>query len=406
MKKQWVIAAVLMIAVQLHAQDAAFPEETATDATVAQDLTNTIETNEIVEPTSESNTMIVENIGYTLTKDGIFFASPFARFKVEGIDEESGIKDIFISVDGGAYNSYKGAISFEKEGEHSINYKFVDHVGNVSYSKTYDIIVDATAPRIIDIQFNPKPYLASGYMYVGPNTEVSFKHHDDTTGTAYVEFATNETEEFTRFTTNTTLAALGISNTDLMNIRYQALDMVSNISPTKTSTVFVDATAPTVNIFADKVFEKDGIKYISSKSSISVTAFDTETAVDKILYSINDAEFQDYDNAIAIKLNKAGNYDIKVKAVDVVGNESQEIIYSVVLDTIAPTGNVTYLGDKESAEYDQSSVLGSQTTPISQNAPTTTETTVSEDQTRNIVTETASTTSNEVPAGTDAPVTE
>ncbi|MGL4394454.1 MAG: OmpL47-type beta-barrel domain-containing protein [Brevinema sp.] len=392
MKKQWLIAAVLMMAVQTYAQDQ------TTEPVAAQDLTNATETNAgstIVEANADS--MTVENVGYTITQDDVFFASPFARFKVEGVDEQSGVKDIFVSVDGSAYNPYKGAISFDKEGEHSISYKFVDHVGNVSYSKTYDIVVDATAPRILDIQFSPKPYISSGYTFVGPNAQISFRHHDDTTGVAYVEFATNENASFERFRNNVTFAQLGVSNTTLMTLRYRALDMVSNISPIKSTAVFVDATAPTVSIFADKVFERDGIRYISSKSTISVTAVDAETAVEKVLFAVNDSEFQEYDDAIGIQLKKAGNYDVKVKAMDVVGNESAEVVYSVVVDMLAPTGEVSYLGDQESSNYDQASVLGTQTAPISQYdaAPTYTPEVAVEP-----------TTSSEVPAGMDAPVTQ
>ncbi|MGL4563359.1 MAG: OmpL47-type beta-barrel domain-containing protein [Brevinema sp.] len=434
MKKQWVIAAVILIAIQSYAQDVALPDDLATNNTVETpvgdevvttesqmmvtdtniDSTNNVNT--IVEPIVETNT-VVENVGYTLTRDDILFASPFARFGIEGMDTESGVKDIFVSLDGSTYKPYKGAISFDKEGEHSINYKFVDHVGNVSYSKTYDIIIDATAPRITEIQFDPKPYTASGYTYVGPNSYLSFKLHDDTTGIAYVEFATNDTSEWTRFTTNTTLSNLGITNTALTTIRYQALDMVSNVSSIKTKTVFVDATAPTVNIFADKVFEKDGIKYISSKSIITVTALDSETDVNKIFYAVNDGEFQEYDADIAIQLKKAGNYDVKVKAVDVVGNESKEVLYSVVVDMLAPTGDVSYLGDKESSTYDQSSILGSKSEPLSQEVMTETPNDVAPDSTtmepaateveQSVSMESGTpVTSTEVPAGTEAPVTQ
>ena len=409
MKNRLLIASLLLVTTMMNAQDIATPEvgeettatnevivnETLTDETttnttsIAEETTEVATTNAklLVKPLNAKllvKPLYVETVGYTITNGETTFASPMARFEVQGLDEQSGLQDILVSVDGGEYASYKTPISFSTEGEHSLNYQFIDRVGNSSYSKTFSITLDATAPRVIDLVLTPASYKAAGSEYVGPNTEFSFISFDDLTGVAFIDYSTNA-QEMSRFVTNTTFASLGYTNTKAFRLSYQATDMVSNVSPLKSQVLIVDATAPTVDVFA-KAIEIEGIRYISSKDKISVEAFDTETKIADIFYAINDGEYTLYNEQIGIYLKEAGEYTVRAKATDVVGNESAEVEYAVVVDMLAPTGDALYIGEALSSEYD----------PIATEEETTEETEeVVEEVTTIVATE------PEVPAGTE-----
>jgi len=441
MRKKWLIIPLLLTVVAINAQETTTNEipvideetnitntETITttdtnlepiDTTENTNMTNTTISNDI---TNQTTSEYVETVGYTIQQGDILYASPTARFEVQGIDEESGVKAIMVSIDGGKYSSYKAPISFTSEGVHTISYQFIDRVGNISYSKTFEVIIDATPPRVLDIEISPALYKASGYNYVGPNTSISFLAHDDSTGVAYIEYSTNK-QDFIYYSSNFTLSSIGATNMGILELSYQATDLVSNVSPLKTETLFVDAVAPTINIFA-KVFEKDGIRYISSKDSIKIEAFDSDTKVNEIYYAINEDEYKIYNKEIGINLKEAGEYDIHAKAIDVVGNESKEIVYSVVVDMVPPTGNALYIGEEKSTNYKDTEALGTVQEPtqytesVEPSADLSTETTTPQ-EVDDITTETNypteeydtdteedATLSEEVPAGTSAPVTE
>lgn len=358
MKQRLLIVSLLLVTTMMNAQEVVTPEvgeETTTtnELIVDETITNEMTTNDVVITevvTTNVKPLYVETVGYTITNEETLFASPMARFEVQGIDEQSGLQAILVSVDGGEYATYKNPISFSIEGEHSLNYQFIDRVGNSSYSKTFSVTLDATAPRVIDLVLTPASYKAAGSEYVGPNTEFSFTSFDDLTGIAFIEYSVNA-QEMNRFETNTTFASLGYTNTEAFRISYQATDMVSNVSTLKSQVLIVDATAPTVNVFA-KAIEIEGVRYISSKDKISVEAFDAETVIADIFYAINDSEYTKYNEQIGIYLKEAGEYTVRAKATDVVGNESVEVEYAVVVDMLAPTGDALYIGEALSTAYD------------------------------------------------------
>ncbi len=345
MKKQLLM--LLLAATTIYAQEEVVEEAVETPNLTATNVSTIVETTPA--ETTTNTTIYVDTVGYTISDGETLFASPMARFEVQGVDEQSGLKEILVSVDGGVYAPYKGPISFTTEGEHSLNYQFIDKVGNVSYSKVFSVTVDATAPRVLDINVTPAPYYASGMDFVGPNSEITFTSYDDVVGVAFIEFGVKD-QEMTKYATNTSFASLGYTSTSKVQIDYHSTDMVSNVSPVKSHIFAVDATAPTVDVFA-KAVEIDGVRYISSKDTIYVEAHDNETAVEDIMFSINNSEYQSYDPAIGINIKQSGEYLVLAKAVDVVGNESDAVEYKVVVDTLAPTGDALYIGEVRSTEY-------------------------------------------------------
>ncbi len=349
MKKQLLIA-MLALATTINAQEV---EEVSVDSVEAVEVGEGSDVSSITvvsEPAKPSTAVsaYVDAVGYTISDGEKLYASPMARFEVQGVDEQSGLKEILVSIDGGVYAPYKDSISFSTEGEHSLNYQFIDRVGNVSYSKVFSVTIDATAPRVLELEVTPKPHYISGVDYVGPSSEITFRAHDDLTGLAYVEFGT---DELTKYETNTSFADLGFTSTGKAQILYQATDMVSNVSPVKSHVFSVDATAPTVDVFA-KAVEVDGVRYISSRDTIFVEAHDNETMVSEILFAINEGDFQVYDSEIGINIKRAGEYTVLAKAIDIVGNESDVVEYKVVIDMLAPTGEAAYIGEELSSSYD------------------------------------------------------
>ena len=69
-------------------------------------------------------------------------------YTITANDEESGIKDVFYRIDGrGAFRKYESEIKLTSNGEHFIEAKAVDNVGNVSDIKILSVLVDIIPPR-------------------------------------------------------------------------------------------------------------------------------------------------------------------------------------------------------------------------------------------------------------------
>ncbi len=173
MKKQ--LLALLLLAAVTYAQDTT---DTADSADTADTAAETSEQSDEDEHGLDDDAVFnvaqsgdapfyLETVGYTYTNDNKVYASPKALFEIQGVDDESGLRDIQVSVDGGPYSAYKNPIAFSTEGEHTLSYKFIDRVGNTSYSRVFSVDVDATPPRVLRLVLNPAPYTASGNDYVG-----------------------------------------------------------------------------------------------------------------------------------------------------------------------------------------------------------------------------------------------
>lgn len=86
--------------------------------------------------------------GILFEKAGKKYAPAAFQYSIEAADTESGISKVLVSIDNGKYVFYENPIVFSKEGEHSINAKAIDNVGNESAGVSVSIVVDSTPPKV------------------------------------------------------------------------------------------------------------------------------------------------------------------------------------------------------------------------------------------------------------------
>lgn len=81
-------------------------------------------------------------------KNGKNIASVAYKYSVTAADNESGLASILVRIDGkGDFMPYKGDISFTTNGEHLIEAKAIDKVGNMSNAVLLSVYVDVVAPQ-------------------------------------------------------------------------------------------------------------------------------------------------------------------------------------------------------------------------------------------------------------------
>ena len=311
--------AVLGFAQKTPAPD--FPTETSTQS--APTKVQTVVTEE--KP--------VQATGSVVYNDGkIDYVGANAKFVITADDKGSGVKAIYIMVDNSLSGKYADPISFSTEGKHTIGYRVEDNVGNLSPFRVYEVVVDLSAPEV-KISSDKKVIAIGDALYIGKDTSFNLVANDKFSGVKVVEYAIDDAS----FATYGSSFVLSGTN-GLHVIRYKATDNVGNASEVKTYSVYLDLNAPRVALSVDPApFEKDGVKYVAAGARVSVEASDAETGVAEVLYSLDGGEYVAYNFPIVLS---AGTHTVKVKAVDLVGNVSEEASLTVVVDADDPTGTL------------------------------------------------------------------
>jgi hypothetical protein len=115
------------------------------------------------------------------------------------------------------------------------------------------------------------------------------------------------------------------------------------------------------------------------------------------MYALNDNDFLNYDAQIGINIRESGEYTVRAKAVDMVGNESEEVSYTVSVDMVAPTGDVAFVGEAKSDEYEALTPTEVTEEPATEEEPVTEEVVAPVATPETVV-------APEVPAGTEVDV--
>jgi len=256
------------------------------------------------------------------------YATSGIKFSIAGEDVLSSVKSIFYKIDKGEYVEYKEPISIAEEGLHTIYYYSVDNVGNQSTTVAYPVVIDNTPPDVI-LSADLKLYSANNKLYGSIATKYSIVAADLLSGVKVIEYSIDG-GTYTTYTTPFTIDKAGEHT-----IKYKATDNVGNVSEEKQLTVFVDNVKPIVKIVpSGKFFEKDKKQYAPRNFQYQIEASDTESGVNKILVSIDNGEYVIYKSPITIE--KEGDHTISAKAVDNVGNISDEVKLTFTVDVTPP----------------------------------------------------------------------
>ncbi|MGL4367157.1 MAG: OmpL47-type beta-barrel domain-containing protein [Brevinemataceae bacterium] len=362
MKKSLLILSLIVFAIPMFAQQETINTNVRSGDNQSvqsneQSTAGNVQTNQTqaqaVNASATNNAAVsVSNIGYTYSNKGNLYVSPKARFEIKA-DTNSLIEleAIEISINDSATGIYENPIAFTKKGINHLNYRFIDKLGNISPTKSLDVIVDSEAPVALNFIASPKPYQVGGLSYIGLNSKISFLAVDHVTGVKTIEYAVNE-GEFQSYTNAVLVSELGYTTNSVLKIAYKAIDNVSNVSAIEHTSILLDANPPIVEIYS-RTFETNGVKYGSSKESVLIFAFDEETAVDKILFAINDGEFLEYDTNKGIELPEVeGQVVIKAQVFDVVGNKT-EMEYALTINNNPTLGQAVYIGEQRSDEFQE-----------------------------------------------------
>lgn len=271
--------------------------------------------------------------GYIYFDGKNHYASLGVQFEILSTDSFSGLKHIFYITDLDTnFQKYRGPLSdFKKEGSHYIAYRFEDNVGNFSPIRHFEFILDTTPPQVyLDIDKNaPK---IGNYVYISRKFRFILAASDTLSGVKSIEHSLNGSP-FLPYQESFLVA--NDLKTGLHHFNFKATDNVGNVTKSHLFAFFLDETPPLVTyLISPSPFVKDTIHYISQKSLISIVAQDAESKTDKILYSLDESPFSLYQTPLTNLT--PGKHILKAKAYDLLGNESEEVLLEILVDSTSP----------------------------------------------------------------------
>ncbi|MFW6215103.1 MAG: OmpL47-type beta-barrel domain-containing protein [Alkalispirochaetaceae bacterium] len=261
------------------------------------------------------------------TDNGTAYAPPEAQFVLTPEESSEELSHLEYRIGEGAYQRYEGAIQIEEEGRHEIVYRAVATSGTPSQESVYEVVIDATAPRLAARARGAAVIEDDGSAVISSETAVHLEAEDALSGVWDI-FVSLDNREFTRYTGPLFFEEEG----EYLGYAY-VVDNVGNRSETFQATARVDLTPPALSLVPSRPLRTfGGERYSEQGNEIVLSASDRLSGVELIEVSLNEGPFRPYDGPI--ELTQPGFYTIRGRATDQVGNRSrsQELRFYVSED--------------------------------------------------------------------------
>lgn len=271
--------------------------------------------------------LVIEDIlGDKYIVNGKEYSSGRTKVKLTALDNKSGVKSIYYSIDGGAYQIYNEPFEVpSRSGNVTIRSYAVDNVMNKSSqaedgsSKLKMSYVDLTGPNL-SYSLQGPVFKTRDTLFISGKTSVTLKGVDSESGLNKITYTIDKKGE------QDYAKSFTLSEEGRHHVEYSGYDNVNNSN--NSSFYFdVDNSGPEIFVnYSILPIDKSGDKDIYPAHVVLFpSATDGLVGYDKMFYSINGAQEKIYTGVIE-GFQKNKTYSIKIRALDKLGNESQKTI--------------------------------------------------------------------------------
>lgn len=268
---------------------------------------------EVYADGSSPKTSISYGESGTFVSEGKTYLMGNTKVTLKAIDDQSGIENIYYSLDGKEFLPYTQPISFSSEKEYILKYFSVDKVGNDEPLHEISLVYDNSAPT------SSRTISADEHNNIlSARSQIILKAEDKGIGLKKIVYKINEGAEQSYLQP---IYAASLPQGE-HTLTYYSIDKVGNKENLQTYSFYVDKTPPTIiEEIVGKSFFANGKEFSSGKTQLKLTAFDNKAGVKEIYYSINNGEYLLYTKPVFLT-QASGTLNIKTYAVDNVNNKS------------------------------------------------------------------------------------
>lgn len=260
------------------------------------------------------------------------FISQRARIAILADDKQSEIERTGYGINEKVFSdNYDSPFNIDsKAGLKIIKYASEDVLKNRSATKTKTVYLDKKAPATEIVYNNPKYSIDK--FFINKNTTINLHAGDQESGLNRTEYKVDDNSW------ETYSGGITVDEEGEHTISFRSYDRVNNQEEAKSSSFFVDNTAPEifVNFSVDatgkKTKEGNEYKAYPRRSKLFFGATDKHCGTQNIYYSVNGGKLEEYatgkniDIAEQKGLTKSGFYEVEVVAEDKLGNRKTKNI--------------------------------------------------------------------------------
>lgn len=260
-------------------------------------------------------------------QDKVYFSGR-TKMKLTAIDNKSGVKDILYAIDGEPFKVYTDPFYLPNlQGDHIIKFYSNDRVSNApSGAEEYKhnvnrVFLDLTGPDISN-QWQGPFYKTLHELFIGPKTSILIDAKDQQSGVQKIAYSVDRNQEETTYEKPFSVNLTSGKHT----IELFAYDNVNNRN-TVANEILFDGDLPKIftNFSVATIGQKEGINMFPPHTTLYLAATDESSGNEKIFFTMNGASEKLYTSPLTNFVNNT-KYELKIRAIDNVGNEKIESV--------------------------------------------------------------------------------
>jgi hypothetical protein len=222
-----------------------------------------------------------------------------------------GVLGTYYQIDTLGWMNYSlgGPFTVSGEGAHAIHYNSTGTVGNVEVTKTYDVVVDDTAPTSSLEIGNPS--YTSGVVWVSSDTSLSIDAADGGTTPVGVNRTLYRTWAGGWTALQEYSAPFNLDVEGMNYVEFYSVDLLGNQEVVRNETLHVDDTPPTSTLQPDRT-------EVDPDETFTLEAIDDGCGVSEIQYSLDGGVWQTYTEEFSV--DEIGEHTISYLSVDNLDN--------------------------------------------------------------------------------------
>jgi len=276
----------------------------------------------------KSAPMVIEDvIGDKFVVNGKEFSSGRTKVKLTAIDNKSGVKAIYYSVNGGPYQEYIEPFDVpRKGGSVSIKSYAIDFVSNKSLNaeegnggRFKSSYVDLSGPDL-NYTFQGPVFKTRDTFFISAKTHIYLKASDIEAGLNKITYSIDKKGD------NVYKENFTISEEGAHTVEFSGYDNVNN-SNSNSFYFHVDNSGPEINVHFSilPIGNTNNNDVYPSHVVLFPSATDDLVGYDKMYYSVNGAPEKQYSGMID-GFHKNETYSVAIRALDKLGNETKKEI--------------------------------------------------------------------------------